>query len=166
MYCIRLTALGHKLGTLPKNWHVRLPTEAQWEYACRAGTTTATAFGDSLSALDANIDGSQPYNGGPQVDSPVEPAEVGKYKPNAWGIFDLHGNVLEWCRDWYVPKLPGGIDPQVTEPAEQRVLRGGSWFTPGVSARSAARISQMPDRNSNTPRTHTGLGFRIVVVRE
>jgi len=108
-FCARLTKLAHEAGDLPEDWEFRLPTEAQWEYACRAGTNTATAFGDSLSSTQANFKG-KPYNGGEVRPSLGKAAKVGSYPANAWGIHDMHGNIYEWCRDWSHTKLPGGAD--------------------------------------------------------
>ena len=109
-FCRKLTELARKSGELPEDWEFRLPTEAQWEYACRAGTTTATAFGDKLSSKQANFKG-KPYNGAEAGPSLGRAAKVGSYPANAWGLHDMHGNIFEWCRDWYHAKLPGGVDP-------------------------------------------------------
>ena len=111
-FCQKLTELGRQSGDLPKDWEFRLPTEAQWEYACRAGTTTATSFGDKLSSKQANFKG-KPYNGAEPGPSLSRAAKVGSYPANAWGLHDMHGNTYEWCRDWYHAKLPGGIDPDL-----------------------------------------------------
>src|SRR5690349_12641328 len=111
-FCQRLTEIGHQSGELPINWEFQLPTEAQWEYACRAGTTTATAFGDKLSSKQANFKG-KPYNGAEPGPSLGRAAKVGSYPGNAWGLHDMHGNIYEWCRDWYHRKLPGGTDPDL-----------------------------------------------------
>ena len=105
-FCRRLTERSRKSGELPGDWEFRLPTEAQWEYACRAGTTTATAFGDSLSSKQANFKG-KPYNGGEPGPSLNRAAPVGSYPANGWGLHDMHGNTFEWCRDWYHARLPG-----------------------------------------------------------
>src|SRR5207302_10100210 len=104
---------GRRAGDLPPGWAFRLPTEAQWEYACRAGTKTATAFGDQLSSKQANFQG-KPYNGAEKGPSLHRATRVGSYPANAWGLHDMHGNVFEWCRDWYHPKLPGGDDPDLS----------------------------------------------------
>jgi len=85
---------------------------AQWEYACRAGTTTATAFGNKLSSKQANFKG-KPYNGAEPGPSLNRAAKVGRYPANTWGLHDMHGNIFEWCRDWSHAKLPGGVDPDL-----------------------------------------------------
>jgi len=97
-FCHKLTELGRQSGDLPKDWEFRLPTEAQWEYACRAGTTTATSFGDKLSSKQANFKG-KPYNGAEPGPSLNRAATVGSYPANPWGLNDMHGNIFEWCRD-------------------------------------------------------------------
>ena len=108
----------------------RLPTEAEWEYACSAGTSTAYSFGDKMTPKDANY-----------LDSNIgKPVAVGSYKPNAFGLYDIHGNVWEWCEDWYGDYPAGAVtDPKGPAKGEYRVLRGGS-FGSGVSiARSSVR---------------------------
>src|SRR5688572_23961490 len=136
-FCRRLTQRGRQSGELPADWEFRLPTEAQWEYACRAGTTTATAFGNSLSSTQANFKGDKPYNGGAVGPSLGRATPVGSYPPNAWGIHDMHGNTYEWVRDWYHLTYPGGVDPDLHDakhtatPNEHGVIsrarRGGCW---------------------------------------
>ena len=108
-FCRQLTEKASASGALLSDWEFRLPTEAQWEFACRAGTTTATSFGDKLSSKQANFQG-KPYNGAAEGPSLKRTAPVGSYPANAWGLHDMHGNVFEWCRDWYHRKLPGGTD--------------------------------------------------------
>jgi formylglycine-generating enzyme required for sulfatase activity len=135
-----------------------LPTEAQWEYACRAGTTTATSFGDRLSAKQANFKG-KPYNGGEDGPPLGRAAKVGSYPANPWGLHDMHGNIFEWCRDWYHPKLPGGVDPDLSAaPATSRVRRGGAWTDDGWPCRSAFRLRFEPERR------YDHIGFRVAVV--
>ena len=112
-FCECFTTSVHAAGDLPAGWAVRLPTEAQWEYACRAGTTTATCFGDSLSSLQANFRGDKPYNGAPAGPVPGRTTPVGSYPPNAWGLYDMHGNVFDWCRDWFHTRHPGGENPDL-----------------------------------------------------
>jgi sulfatase modifying factor 1 len=163
-YCRRMTERARASGELPANWEFRLPTEAQWEYACRAGTTTAFAFGESLDSTQANI--GKPYNGRPDGTPGAAAAKVGSYPANAWGLHDMHGNEFEWCRDWYHPRLPGGIDPDLREiqgtpnrdGTYSRVRRGGAWTDAAGFCRSALRLRYEP------PRRADHIGFRIVVV--
>ena len=104
-FCRKLTERGRQSGELPPGWEFRLPTEAQWEYACRAGTTTATAFGDKLSNKQANFQG-KPYNGAENGPSHNKAVKVGSYPPNAWGLCVMHGNLCEWCRDCTTRAFP------------------------------------------------------------
>ena len=166
-FCRELTR-RNRSGPLADEWEFRLPTEAQWEYACRAGTTTATAFGNKLSSRQANFKG-KPYNGGGPGPSLGRAARVGSYPPNAWGLHDMHGNTFEWCRDWYHLRLPGGADPDLhlamnsatrSEHGDiSRVRRGGCWADEGWPCRSAFRARFEPDRR------YDHIGFRAVVVR-
>ena len=145
-----------------------LPTEAQWEYACRAGTTTATSFGDKLSSRQANFKG-KPYNGAEPGPSLGKAAKVGSYPANAWGLHDLHGNIYEWCRDWYHRRLPGGSDPDLHNARDtaarsehgdvSRARRGGCWADEGWPLRTAFRLRFEPHRR------YDHIGFRIVAVR-
>jgi formylglycine-generating enzyme required for sulfatase activity len=158
-FCRKLTELARKSGDLPAEWEFRLPTEAQWEYACRAGTTTATAFGDKLSSKQANFKG-KPYNGAEPGPSLGRAAKGGRYPANAWGLHDMHGNIFEWCRDWYHPKLPGGVDPDLyLSAAASRVRRGGCWADEGWPCRSAFRLQFEPERR------YDHIGFRVVAVK-
>ena len=158
-FCQKLTELARQSGELPKDWEFRLPTEAQWEYACRAGTTTAMSFGDTLSSKQANFKG-KPYNGAEPGPSLNGAAKVGSYPGNPWGLHDMHGNIFEWCRDWYHPKLPGGVDPDLsTATASSRVRRGGGWTDDGWPCRSAFRLRFEPERR------YDHIGFRIVIVQ-
>jgi formylglycine-generating enzyme required for sulfatase activity len=160
-FCRRLTDLARRGGALPNNWEFRLPTEAQWEYACRAGTTTATSFGNKLSSKQANFKG-KPYNGAEEGPSLGRAAKVGSYPANPWGIHDMHGNTYEWCRDWYHAKLPGGVDPDLYSnrgSSGSRVRRGGCWADEGWPCRSAFRVRFEPERR------HDHIGFRVVAVQ-
>jgi formylglycine-generating enzyme required for sulfatase activity len=131
-----------KLNT-KTNGGYRLPTEAEWEYACRAGTTTAYLVGDSLTKTDANIEGGSTKS-------------VGSYKPNSFGLYDMHGNVYEWCEDWYRFYLPGTeTDPKGPATGSGRVLRGGSFFYAGSGARSSLRFLCLPNHRLDH------LGFRL-----
>jgi len=121
----------------------RLPTEAEFEYSCRAGTTTAYSFGDSLTKSDANIDGDSIK-------------AVGSYKPNAFGLYDMQGNIWEWCEDWKAGYPAGSVtDPKGPGTGERRVLRGGSFGFDASAARSSYRGSDSPSY------CHLSLGFRL-----
>ncbi len=149
-YCAKLTEKEKAAGRLPVGYEYRLPTEAEWEYACRAGTTTAFSFGDDVSKL-----GEYAWYGG-NSSSTTHP--VGKKKPNGWGLYDMHGNVWEWCQDWY-GNYPGGsvTDPQGPATGSYRVERGGYW-------RSFAGHCRSADRNGYGPGSrYRGLGFRPVL---
>src|SRR5262245_56007815 len=140
-FCAKLTELGRKDGTLPKDWEFRLPTEAQWEYACRAGTKTATSFGDKLSTKQANFK-DKPYNGAEEGPSVGKAVKVGRYPANAWGLHGMHGNTFEWCRDWYHAKLPGGTTPTCTT-RRRRPRRTGTGPCP-ESAAAGVRPHRVP----------------------
>jgi formylglycine-generating enzyme len=158
-FCRKLTEVARASGELPEGWEFRLPTEAQWEYACRAGTTTATSFGDRLGRRQANVKG-KPYNGGEAGPSLGKAAAVGSYPANPWGLHDMHGNTFEWCRDWYHPRLSGGVDPDLyAKKATSRVRRGGAWTDDGWPCRSACRLRFEPERR------YDHIGFRVVAVQ-
>jgi sulfatase modifying factor 1 len=144
-FCEKLTEMESEAGRLPAGMAYQLPTEAQWEYACRAGTRSAYSFGENLTSRQANID--------EVVD---ETTPVGNYPANPWGFHDMHGNVLEWCADWY-GDYPSGVvrDPVGPADGSYRVLRGGSWRNTANYARSANRYRYGPaDSDLN-------LGFRL-----
>jgi formylglycine-generating enzyme required for sulfatase activity len=144
-FCNKLTASERTAGRLPAGMTYQLPTEAQWEYACRAGTKTSFSFGDSLTSGQANISG-----------GPGETTAVGKYPANGWGFHDMHGNVWEWCADRYgIYPTVAVTDPVGPADGSGRVLRGGSWgFTANI-ARSAIRYWTVPAFSSSS------LGFRL-----
>lgn len=161
-FCRRMTERARSTGELPAGWEFRLPTEAQWEYACRAGTTTAFSFGDTLTSREANI--GKPYDGTPDGRPGTAASKVGSYPANAWGLHDMHGNEFEWCRDWYHAALPGGVDPDAQVQGVQnrdgtysRVRRGGAWTDLASFCRSALRLRYEP------PRRADHIGFRVVV---
>lgn len=167
-FCKKLTEAGRKSKTLPDDWEIRLPTEAQWEYACRAGTSSATSFGPSLGNKQANFKGT-PYEGGEPAPATGKATKVGRYPANPWGLHDMHGNTFEWCRDWFHDRLPGGTDPDLYEAQAtatknrtgdySRARRGGAWCDDGWSCRSAFRLRFEPGRK------YDHIGFRVVVVR-
>ena len=122
----------------------RLPTEAEWQYACRAGTTTPFHYGDSLGSQQANINGSFPYGGAPRGPFLGRTCEVGSYEPNAFGLYDMHGNITEMMSDWYGRyyfKDSPSDDPQGPEKGADKVVLGGSWGTDAARCRSAFRRS-------------------------
>jgi sulfatase modifying factor 1 len=148
----------------------RLPTEAEWEYACRAGSTTPFATGNNLTTRQANYDGNYPYDGAAAGSYLGRPAPVGSYPANRWGLYDLHGNVWEWCEDWYGDYPAGPVtDPRTGRagarevwdargPAwgRKRVIRGGSWYFDANSCRCALRYTHEPRDKGFS------LGFRLV----
>jgi formylglycine-generating enzyme required for sulfatase activity len=134
----------------------RLPTEAEWEFACRAGTRTAFWFGDQVSPEQVNYDGDYPYAGGSKGLSRGETVEVKALPCNGWGLYQMHGNVWEWCQDWLGDNpTETVVDPTGPVGGEGRVLRGGSWFSGGRSVRSANRNHDDPGNR------HDNYGFRL-----
>ncbi len=124
---------------------LRLPTEAEWEYACRAGTTTPFWFGETVSTDQVNFDGNYPYAGGPKSHYREETVPVGSLPVNSWGLYEMHGNVREWCADWFGPyEDERVIDPPGPEKGDYRVLRGGSWLNGARNCRSASRRMTLP----------------------
>ena len=119
----------------------RLPGEAQWEYACRAGTTTPFWSGPTLSSDRANYDSTYTYGkDGKKGVYRSKPTAVDQFKPNRWGLFDMHGNLEQWCEDWYGPYASGPVkDPQGMRKGQIRVLRGGSWYDGPALCRCTAR---------------------------
>lgn len=149
--CLFCEKLNEFLGDfLPNDYHFALPTEAQWEYACRAGTTTEYSYGDMPSTKKMNY-------GKCKLKHPVE---VGTYPPNQWGLYDMHGNVWEWCQDWYGPYSGRDeIDPVGPERGPLRVVRGGSWFNIAADCRSAHRHTWIGPRYR-----HSDYGFRVALI--
>ena len=147
-FCQKLTEREKAAGRLPKGYAYTLPTEAQREYGCRAGTT-GTYAGD----LDA-MAWYEPNSGGT-----THP--VGTKEPNAWGLYDMNGNVWEWCRDWYADKLPGGdvTNPMGPASGSYRVIRGGSYDHDAADCRSANRGDRPPDDRDNYE------GFRVTLAQ-
>jgi formylglycine-generating enzyme required for sulfatase activity len=143
-FCRRLGAREQKT--------YRLPTEAEWEYTCRAGSRAAFCYGDD----DTRLGEFAWYD----ASAGAKTHPVGSRKPNAWGIYDMHGNVWEWCQDWdgddFYSTGPG-TDPKGPSTGEYRVLRGGCWYNRPVFCRSARRDSNRPDYRDD------GIGFRVVL---
>ena len=161
MFCRRLTDRERLRGMLPSGWEYTLPTEAQWEYACRAETETAWSFGDDRSVLVPSEEAGTNYgNFDAWGQSERGTANALKSRPNQWGFHDMNGNVSEWCRDWYEPDFyqEGQRDPTGPPAGSFRVFRGGSWSDPPELCRSATRLNGDPEaRNSR-------LGFRVAAV--
>jgi formylglycine-generating enzyme required for sulfatase activity len=123
----------------------RLPTEAEWEYACRAETTTTFNTGNNITTNQANYDGKSPYNNNPAGLYMRSTTPVENFEANAWDLYDMHGNVWEWCWDWYGNYVTSPqTDPTGPASGTYRVLRGGSWFDGGRNLRSAVRFSYYP----------------------
>jgi formylglycine-generating enzyme len=119
----------------------RLPTEAEWEYAARAGSTTSFAFGRCLSTDQANYDGNYPLSGCPKGQYREATLPVGSFSPNAWGLYDMHGNVWEWCQDGFGDYPSSAVtDPAGSASGDNRLLRGGGWNCAAGLCRSAARF--------------------------
>ena len=151
-FCEKLTKLERDLAKLPDGWEYRLPTEAQWEYACRGGTSsTVYSFGDDPKELDDFA--------WYRRNSEDKTHAVGQKKSNRWGLRDMHGNVFESCRDWYHAKLPGGTDPEATSKATGRVYRGGSWDDAAGFCRAAYRYG------GGRGFRYFDLGFRLAAVQ-
>ncbi|MCG8586830.1 MAG: SUMF1/EgtB/PvdO family nonheme iron enzyme [Pirellulales bacterium] len=170
--CNKLADIERKAGRLPKGWKYVVPTEAQWEYACRAGSNTAFCFGDSVADLgrygnfaDKALRTANPdyYWAHEQADDGVAEAlaPVGSYLPNAWGIRDMHGNVAEVVADSLVDERPGGVDPFVRVEKNGRIqLRGGAWCSLPLYCESSFRNTLSGRKKFNF------VGFRLAIVKE
>jgi formylglycine-generating enzyme required for sulfatase activity len=135
----------------------RLPTEAQWEYACRAGTTAPFNTGENVTADQANYDGRYPYKKFPQGKYRQTTTPVGTFEPNTWGLYDMHGNVWEWCWDWHGNYAGvAQTEPQGAITGAYRVARGGSWSNNARFLRSASRGNSVPAFRD------TLIGLRVV----
>jgi formylglycine-generating enzyme required for sulfatase activity len=159
-FCERLSALPaeKKAGR-----RYRLPSEAEWEHACRVGTESPDPgpfhFGLSLSAKQANFNGNGPYGKAPRGAYLARPAPVGSYKASTVGLFDMHGNVAEWCADWYDAQYYRRCprkDPKGPAKGDMRVVRGGSWYAHARVCRAAHRLWAAPATRTNL------VGFRVV----
>jgi formylglycine-generating enzyme len=135
----------------------RLPTEAEWEYACRAGTTTPFNTGNNITTAQANYYGKYPYNNNAKGEYREKTLPVGSFAANRYGLFDMHGNVWEWSSDWYGDyPTSAQINPKGPSSGSLRVLRGGSWCFYASHCRSAFRIIRTPDYRDSS------IGFRLV----
>jgi formylglycine-generating enzyme required for sulfatase activity len=155
-YCDALTVQEAAAGRLPSGYEYRLPTEAEWEYCCRAGTTSEFHFGASLVCGQANFAFSNHSNGNC---NPPGPMPVGSFPPNAWGLHDMHGNVWEWCLDSWDLSNNYPADP-VSDPyvvvGTNQIVRGGAWSDDSSWCRSAFRFGLGPSLSE------VNLGFRVV----
>jgi formylglycine-generating enzyme required for sulfatase activity/tRNA A-37 threonylcarbamoyl transferase component Bud32 len=150
-FCRRVSAKTGKL--------LRLPTEAEWEHACRAGTTTPFHFGDTISVEQANYDGNFTYGNGQKGIYRQKTTPAGSFPPNNWGLHDMHANIWEWCQDWYAPYTADAVtDPRGPETGKFRVMRGGSWNYRPALCRSATRYWDPPHERSSRR------GFRVVCI--
>jgi formylglycine-generating enzyme required for sulfatase activity len=137
----------------------RLPSEAEWEYVCRAGTSTPFSFGPTITSALANYDGTKRYGEGPQGDFRQQTTAVGLFPPNAYGLYDMHGNVWEWCQDTFHENYQGAPSDGSaweTDGQTERVVRGGSWFNPPWMCHSAYRDPYAPEVRNRA------VGFRVV----
>jgi serine/threonine protein kinase/formylglycine-generating enzyme required for sulfatase activity len=159
-FCEKLSALEKERK---EHQGYRLPTEAQWEYACRGGNGSqpfGLGPGDRLGFEHANFDWQHPWNSAPRKEGSRSPSRAGSYPANVFGLFDMHGNVWEWCSDWYERSLAEAEevskDPKGPDKGRERVLRGGSWGYDGKSCRAARRYPSNPTTKRND------IGFRVV----
>jgi sulfatase modifying factor 1 len=138
----------------------RLPTEAEWEYAARAMSTTPFHFGTSLDSTQANFDGNFPYGKGADGPYIQRTCPVGRYPPNAFGLYDMHGNIHEWCSDWFdrdYYRTSPRTDPTGPARGTQRVQRGGCW-------RCTSRMCRAANRDFDRPAVRDlNVGFRVVL---
>lgn len=155
-YCESLTAIELKNGRLIEGWSYRLPTELQWEIACRAGTNTTYSTGEHLDTDQANYKGKRVIDGRLVGQWRGGPAPVKSYPPNDWGIYDMHGNVWEWCRDWCTSEMTSNVSNLENG---NKVLRGGSWLEHMEYCASSWRYCRPSHRHIRH------FGFRVVLVK-
>lgn len=149
-FCRRLTEIERQAGRLTPDYSFQLPSESEWEYACRAGTTTAYSWGNGINSSRAN------YNYGKD---PNRPVKVGQFSANSWGFYDMHGNVMEWVSDWSDSYPEGSVlDPMGPPTGQRRIKRGGCWGNKANALRSAWRGSEPPGSSQKVD-----LGFRLAL---
>jgi sulfatase modifying factor 1 len=161
-FLAKLNAHVAPAGSKSPSLRFRLPTEAEWEYACRARTTGPFSTGETLTTAQANYNGRFPYGSNPPGDYRQKPTPVGSFPLNPWGLADMHGNVWEWTADWYGPYTENesaNIDPRGPVSGEKKVIRGGSWYFDANSARCALRYTHAPQDKGFS------LGFRVAADR-
>lgn len=154
------SAFIDNLNTLSPALQARLPTEAEWEYACRAGTNTIYSFGNTIKVEWANYDSACSYANSIKSVSPMRTIPVGRLSPNPWGLHDMHGNVWEWCQDLFQPDLGAtSVDDPLSDkcatPEIRYIIRGGSWYDNAKFCRSATRAGYLHRRREDR------LGFRL-----
>ena len=158
-FCRKLTVREEQAGRLPMGYKYSLPTEAQWEFACRAGGEGAFNSGNDQDASQANFNGNFPCGKNLSGANWARALPVGRCQPNTWGFFDMHGNVFEWCRDWYGSYSDAPVrNPQGPKQGSLRVYRGGSWIGLAWHCRSANRFRWSAENSLND------LGFRLALV--
>ena len=162
-FCQKLNLIEKQAGRLPDGYQYRLPTEAEWEYAARAGTTSPFHWGNTASPKNANFKGKYPRDyksKSVSSDKNYGSVKIASYKPNAFGLFDMHGNVREWCLDYYNARLPGGeqTDWLQTQTHKARSVRGGSWEDYAIRSRAASR-----DYIQNAQTSSNATGFRVTL---
>ena len=149
-YCSALTQRERESGRLPAGYEYRLPSEAEWEYACRAGSTNLFSFGD-----DASIADQFAWTAG---NSEATTHPVGLKRPNSWGIYDMHGNVWEWCSDWFEPYPAAPLtDPVGPASSKYKLFKGGGWNQEVQFARASSRFMMSPSNGIHF------VGFRVVL---
>jgi formylglycine-generating enzyme required for sulfatase activity len=149
-YCATVTLRERKAGRLPAGYEYRLPTEAEWEYACRAGSTNLFGFGDDTSVADQYAWTAE------NCDATTHP--VGMKRPNAWGLYDTHGNVWEWCSDWFEPYPAAPLrDPVGPATSKYKLFKGGGWNQDVEYARASSRFMMSPSNGIHF------VGFRIAL---
>lgn len=162
-FCAKLTEMDTTQGLLAEGFVYTLPSEAQWEYASRAGTTTVFPQGDTLDGNQANFYSLKPYGDEGKV-AMVEyrkaTTPVKTFAANPWNLYDMQGNVYEWCLDFYTETLAGGTDPSELTEGDSRNIRGGAFNKHASSSRSAYRYSYDASQRTRS------IGFRVILAKE